>query len=192
MADGFMPKSLDMHVMPLSRHQSRSVRLYCVYVYDLSPNSIQRLIFIQREVWNSAKKLLGIIQQKVHKVMPDGTIRTRTLENLPNSVATGSTTTIFYPNWKGPCQQGISSCCYTGCQSIRGEYVGCMVSVITQLIDVQVIRPAQVDDNEIRILVQSYWKHLRSKYSRDEAEREHKRVKMAHYMSNKRRTAQVV
>jgi hypothetical protein len=45
-----------------------------------------------------------------------------------------------------------------------------MVSVITQLIDVQVIRPAQVDDNEIRILVQSYWKHLRSKYSRDEAE----------------------
>src|SRR5882762_2871219 len=102
MADGFMPKSLDMHVMPLSRHQSRSVRLYCVYVYDLSPNSIQRLIFIQREVWNSAKKLLGIIQQKVHKVMLDGTIRTRTLENLPNSVATGSTTTIFYPNWKGP------------------------------------------------------------------------------------------
>ena len=67
-----------------------------------------------------------------------------------------------------------------------------MVSVITQLIDVQVIRPAQVDDNEIRILVQSYWKHLCGKYSRDEAEQEHKRVKMAHYMSNKRCTAQVV
>jgi hypothetical protein len=34
--------------------------------------------------------------------MPDGTIRTRTLENLPDSVATSSTSAIFYPNWKGP------------------------------------------------------------------------------------------
>jgi hypothetical protein len=59
------------------------------------------------------------------------------------------------------------------------------------LINVQVIQPAQVDDDEIRILVQSYWKHLRSKYSRGEDEREHKRVKMANYMSNKRRAAQV-
>jgi hypothetical protein len=59
-------------------------------------------MFIQREVWNSAKRLLGIIQQNVRTVMPDGTIRTRTLEILPDSVATGSTTAIFYPNWKGP------------------------------------------------------------------------------------------
>jgi hypothetical protein len=59
------------------------------------------------------------------------------------------------------------------------------------LINVQVIQSAQVDDDEIRVLAQSYWKHLRSKYSRGEVERENKRVKMAHYMSNKRRAAQV-
>lgn len=109
MVVGFMPISLDIHVMmPLRQHQSRSVRLYCVYVYDLSPNSIQKLIFIQREIWNSAKKLLGIVQQKVRTVMPDGTIRTRTLENLPNSIATGSTSTFFYPNWKGPASDPVN------------------------------------------------------------------------------------
>jgi hypothetical protein len=60
------------------------------------------------------------------------------------------------------------------------------------LVNVQVIYPAQVDDDEIRAVVQNYWKHLCSKYSRGEAEREHKRIKMANYMSNKRRAAQVV
>ena len=57
---------------------------------------------IQREVWNSAKKLLGIIPQKVRTVMPDGNTRTRTLETLPDAVAASLTTVIFYPNWQGP------------------------------------------------------------------------------------------
>ena len=60
------------------------------------------------------------------------------------------------------------------------------------LINIQVIQNAQVDDDVIRMAVLGYWKHLRNKYSQGEAEQEDRRVKMAFYMSNRRRTAQAV
>jgi hypothetical protein len=59
-------------------------------------------------------------------------------------------------------------------------------------INVQVIQAAQVGDDKIRTAVVSHWKHLRSKYSRGKDVQEHKGVKMAFYMSNRRHATQVV
>jgi hypothetical protein len=68
------------------------------------------LMFLQRMVWKSSKNLLGVMRQKVHVVLPNSSVCTRTLEPLLDSTPTGSTSCLIYrPNWEEPADHPVNN-----------------------------------------------------------------------------------
>jgi hypothetical protein len=59
-------------------------------------------------VWNSAKRLLGIMQQRVSTVLPNGKTRTHKIEAFPDAAATNSGDSTFYPNWSSSARHPVN------------------------------------------------------------------------------------